>query len=230
MKKENSVFYEGYVQEWLDEEVPKEIDRIAQEYINGKRTLIWQGDMDADGNDEYFIVEKYPDVHHAVTKAVIVDRTGRLLLSVDSVQGVKSAKGIILDYRRLGLRDGEVVSQRLIFTADDIAFTKNQHKKALEVDGKNIFGDRYINYGGSCFIQLLDENNSCIGYSTFIEEGKRKYYSLPVFKSTMVFREKVTAYFVLYRGGTDRVLFDNIRNFILNYRKEKADGILHKVP
>lgn len=232
MKKNNIVFYEGYVQQWLDEEVPPAVDKIAQTYISGKRTLIWRGDMNADGKDEYFIAEKFPDVHHAVTQAVILDERGRLYFSVNTRDGVKSFEKTILDFQRMGLRDGEVASVRLIFTEKNLLFSQKMHQHVLSGDGKNLSDERYLNYGSGCAVQLLDKDSACIGYSTYMVEGNRKYYKEPVQKTTLIYRDRVETFFQLYWGGagSEERYYNFSRKWIENYRREKEAGIMHKVP
>ncbi|NPV39709.1 MAG: hypothetical protein HPY78_10625 [Brevinematales bacterium] len=127
----------GYFEKWeyfpVDSEVVKE---KAKEFFGGREyKAIWKWDTDGDGKIDYLLIEPHPKIVKGIKGGILIGEDGEVKLIIDRNKGIYTPEYVVEDFKREGIREGEVECIRFLFSKDDryafshAIFTKNDKKK-----------------------------------------------------------------------------------------------------
>lgn len=207
--KMNYVDYLAYFgPEWEDYKVKS--DKAKEEFMKYfgemKYRVIWNWDVDGDGNIEYLGVEEYPKVRRGIKKAILVDDTGSIKMYIDTKKGVYTKDHVGLNFKLLGIKDGDVECYSIGYIKrekgygtgsfvgnSDLDYTKETVRASKNPSGWTMLG--------TFFLQRLDRDLKVMGNADYWN----KNYSL---KESYCDTDMVTIYWEYER---DIILFDAMR-------------------
>lgn len=209
LKKEDLSLYEEYEKHFKQgfvilTNVSDTVQERAKKYYRGKSFFILMGkDINKDGVREYLVVEPYPGVHRGILSGVIMEENGNIQLYMDRKKGMYGPDYMVMDYKRMGLKKGEVECIRLGYS---------------EENAERLF-----------FIQLLDKDLNVISHHGDIFMGSLfsdiivAYYDPETGERT---------YDLMHQEflPSDEEVYKLLQRMIKGYRENKAKGIVWKYP
>ena len=194
--------------EWEDYKVKsdKAKEEFSKYFEEIKYRVIWNWDVDGDGNIEYLGVEEYPKVRRGIKKGILVDEMGNIKMYIDTKKGVYTKDHVGLDFKLLGVKDGDVECYSIGYikrekeygTSSFVGNSDLNYTKEIVRASKNPSGWTML---GTFFLQRLDRDLKVMGNADYWNEN----YSL---KESYCYTDMVTIYWEYER---DIVLFDAMR-------------------
>lgn len=206
--------------EWEDYKVKsdKAKEEFSKYFGEIKYKVIWNWDVDGDGNIEYLGVEEYPKVRRGIKKGILVDETGNIKMYIDTKKGVYTKDHIGLDFKLLGIKDGDVECYSIGY----IKREKNQRGTfpAVGFYSLNEIKDEEAklktkrNYSlGIFFLQRLDKDLKVMGNEDYWDED---YYP----KESYRFTDMITIY---WSPSVNNIIFHDIFDGARSEKEEVID-------
>jgi hypothetical protein len=179
--RELRMYLERYIDPWENYTIRDgRVIRFIEDYFNGGQyRVVFHGDTDADGVEDYLVVQEYPQIYKGITRMMLVDRKCNVKLMFDCTNGFYDNTSKIYDFVAIGYRPGEVKCIRLLFTRDEIEFTVKDKREYIE---EHHNATATIGYFG---FQPIDKDlNLMLGeYGITNYKTMNKFFSHPMDKS-----------------------------------------------
>lgn len=111
VKKDIYKYYlENFGPEWENFKVNSDmaLKQLSEYFGETPYRVIWNWDIDGDGNIEYLAVETFPKIRRSIKRGVIVDEKGAVKLYIDTNIGVYTLEYIVYDLKRAGYKKGVI--------------------------------------------------------------------------------------------------------------------------
>ncbi len=204
----------GYFEKWeyftVDSEVVK---KKAKEFFGGREyKAIWKWDTDGDGKIEYLLIELHPKIVKGIKGGILIGEDGEVKLIIDRNKGFYTPEYVVDDFKRGGIRNGEVDGIRLLYykdkgRGDSMIFTKKDKEEVKQPQIQL----------GTIWYQLIDRDLKLIA-------GKEECW---IYKGYNKIINKIE--YIMYdfiAGDTEEMYYKRINKAISNYRLNKSKGIV----
>jgi hypothetical protein len=210
--------YEFYTLETVKDE--KVIKVFNKYFKDQKYIIIFIGDMNADGDDDYFAVIEYPGIYKGIKEGLISDNKGNIEMYFDTEIGIyKNKKEIYYDLKRIGFKKGEISCIRLLVSEEDFIYTPDDLKKEVEKYGQS--KNLHVNVGGWYF-QFLDRDLKVISDSS--NQIFAQYDSQ--FISRYAIPAKKEVYFQQLIPFSEEETYEDLQYALEEYRENKKKGLV----
>ncbi|URA10583.1 hypothetical protein [Thermospira aquatica] len=122
---------EGYFEKWeyftVDSEIVKE--KAKNFFGGGEYKAIWKWDTDGDDKIDYLLVELHPKIVKGIKKGLLIGEDGEIKMMIDLNKGFYTPTKMIEDFKRAGIREGEVGCIRLLYYKKEMIFTKSRREE-----------------------------------------------------------------------------------------------------
>jgi hypothetical protein len=186
-------------------DVPDAVKKRAKAHYRHTNYLVLMGeDINRDGMKEYFVVEPYPGVHRGIVSGIIVGEDGKIQLFMDRKRGLYGPDYMVLDFKRMGLKEGEVECIRIGFSKESI--------------GTRLF-----------FIQMLDEDLNVISRNKDIFLGSIYSANVVAYYDAKT-GARTYGMFDLEFLPSEEEMYKLKQTTVNAYRSNRAQGIVWKYP
>lgn len=220
-----------FTPEWANFNVSEEkVIKRFKNYFNSKSyRVIWNWDIDGDGNREYLGVEECPGVRRGIKKGIIVDEKGNEKLYIDTKKGVysNSPLDIPLDLKKIGHRKDEVYCFTIGYRKNNnkiigsgIGLTKDQLKKLYQ---KN--ADVSI---GNFALQRLSRDLEVIGCG--LSDESVSYCISDFIELAFLAKPKKVVFEMFIGAQSINEVYQRKRAWLSQFRKMKKFGKTFKPP
>ncbi len=203
----------GYFEKWeyfaVDSEVVKE---KAKAFFGGREyKAIWKWDTDGDGKIEYLLVELHPKIVKGIKGGILIGEDGEVKLIIDRNKGIYTPEYMIDDFKRDGIREGEVGCIRFLYYKDknrgeSVIFTKKEREKIERPQQIGIMWYSLIDKD----LKLIGGKGECWIYKGYNKREEKVFYELYDFGA----------------GDTEERYYNRMKKFIEKYRLNKSKGIV----
>lgn len=210
LEKSDLSLYEEYEENFGPDfviltDIPAAVEKRARAHYRHTNYLVLMGeDINRDGMKEYFVVEPYPGVHRGILSGMIVGEDGKIQLYINRKRGLYGPGYMVLDFKRMGLKEGEVECIRIGFSKESI--------------GTRLF-----------FIQMLDEDLNVISRHKDIFLGSI-YNANVVAYFDGKSRARTYGMFDLEFLPSEAEMYKLEQTAVNEYRSNRAKGIVWKYP
>lgn len=210
--------YESYT---LDPKEDEKVIKVFNEYFKDQKyIIIFIGDINADGGDDYFAVIEYPGIYKGIKEGLIIDYNGNIEMYFDTVTGIyKNKNEIYCDLNRIGYKKGEVSCIRVLLNQDDFLYTQHDSQKVFDKYGQ------YKNLGvevDGWHFQFIDKDLKVISVSS--NQIFAQYDSVSILKFAKPAEYEV--YFQLSMPFSEEERYEDLQFALEEYRENKKKGLV----
>ena len=222
-KRAGRIFLDGYKVKWGDYKLtsPKTME-VVRRYLGEKYSVIWKGDTNADDVTDYLVVKRSARYHKGTVKGLIVDEHGKVYMDYDLANGFRAQGKLFYDFRRMGLKRGDVAVVRLLFEDDDdLKLTREDYRKKTE--GLNLAGDKHYGVVGGFAFQLIDHDGYVIGRSPFLKQKENRFRTYLAAKVNDLYKDRVKVAYWIF-SPREQKAHELYKKWVALYRRDKAAG------
>lgn len=217
----------GYFEKWeyftVDSEVVKE---KAKEFFGGREyKAIWKWDTDGDGKIDYLLIEPHPKIVKGIKGGILIGEDGEIKLIIDRNKGIYTPEYMIDDFKRGGIREGEVECIRLLYykdkgRGDSMVFTKEERDKIRKEGdpGREL---------GIIWYQIMDKDLKLMIYATEKSDKKRITEGAGMIEKYYYVKENKVEYIQYsFNFISEEKIYNDSIKALSNYRLNKSKGIV----
>ena len=215
-------FIAGYKVQWGDYRLTSaKTVEVVRKYLGKKYSVIWKGDTNADDVTDYLVVKRSGKYHKGTIKGLIVDEHGKVYMDYDRKKGFHSQGRLFYDFRRMGLKKGDVAVIRLLFDDDDLPLTREHYRK--EIKGLKLTGNKHYGVVRGFAFQLIDHDGCVIGASPNLKQKSKRFMAFLIAKVNDLYKDRVTVAYWIF-SPREQKAHELYKQWVALYRKDKAAG------